>query len=152
MSDHHDSHGHSDDHGDHGHHGVGIYIAVFFALCALTGASFLTYFDVWRSVMGDAPGVARTFMLAIACCKASLVILFFMHLKSEADWKYVLTIPASIMSVFLVLALIPDVGRRASEDALYQYAPTRKAAAATEADTKLLIEQSSKLAPHDAPH
>ena len=35
-----------------------------------------------------------------------------MHLKYEADWKYVLTIPASIMSMFLLLALVPDVGMR----------------------------------------
>jgi cytochrome c oxidase subunit 4 len=41
-----------------------------------------------------------------------LVILFFMHLKWEANWKYVLTIPAMMMSVFLVCMLIPDVGMR----------------------------------------
>ena len=41
-----------------------------------------------------------------------LVISFFMHLRWEASWKYVLTIPASVMSIFLVLMLVPDVGRR----------------------------------------
>ena len=41
-----------------------------------------------------------------------LVILFFMHLLWEANWKYVLTIPAAMMSCFLVLMLIPDVGLR----------------------------------------
>ena len=51
-------------------------------------------------------------MMAISCAKAALVILFFMHLKWEANWKYVLTIPASIMSVFLVLMLVPDIGLR----------------------------------------
>ena len=50
--------------------------------------------------------------LAVSCAKASLVILFFMHLKWEANWKYVLTIPASIMSIFLMLMLVPDIGRR----------------------------------------
>ena len=30
----------------------------------------------------------------------------------EANWKYVLTIPASMMSIFLVLMLVPDIGRR----------------------------------------
>jgi cytochrome c oxidase subunit 4 len=38
-----------------------------------------------------------------------------MHVKYEANRKYVLTIPASIMSVFLVLALVPDVGLRNRE-------------------------------------
>jgi cytochrome c oxidase subunit 4 len=52
-----------------------------------------------------------------------LVICFFMHLIWEANWKYVLTIPASLMSVFLVVALVPDVGQRtryyAEERSLY---------------------------------
>jgi cytochrome c oxidase subunit 4 len=45
----------------------------------------------------------------VSCCKALLVMLFFMHLIWEANWKYVLTIPASIMSIFLLLMLFPDV-------------------------------------------
>ena len=48
-------------------------------------------------------------MMAVSCAKASLVMLFFMHLKYEANWKYVLTIPAGIMAIFLMLALVPDV-------------------------------------------
>ena len=51
-------------------------------------------------------------MMAVSCCKAMLVILFFMHLIWEANWKWVLTIPASCMSLFLVVALVPDVGMR----------------------------------------
>lgn len=94
---------------DHGH-GIGKYIAVFFALCLLTLCSFFTYSDLWREYMP--PGVGWAFMMAVSCTKALLVVLFFMHLKYEADWKYVLTIPASIMSVFLILALVPDVGMR----------------------------------------
>jgi cytochrome c oxidase subunit 4 len=42
-----------------------------------------------------------------------------MHVKYEANWKYVLTIPAGFMSLFLLLALVPDIGmrgRRASEE------------------------------------
>jgi cytochrome c oxidase subunit IV len=33
-------------------------------------------------------------------------------LKWEANWKWVLTVPASLMSLLLVLALIPDVALR----------------------------------------
>jgi cytochrome c oxidase subunit 4 len=51
-------------------------------------------------------------MMAVSCTKAMLVILFFMHVKYEANWKYVLTIPAAFMSLFLGLALVPDVGMR----------------------------------------
>jgi cytochrome c oxidase subunit 4 len=41
-----------------------------------------------------------------------LVILFFMHVWWEANWKYVLTIPAAMMALFLGIMLIPDVGMR----------------------------------------
>ena len=58
------------------------------------------------------PAVGRAFMMAVSCTKAMLVILFFMHVKYEANWKYVLTIPAAIMSIFLMLMLVPDVGMR----------------------------------------
>ena len=100
---HHDHAGH-DDHG-----GNAKYIFVFFALCVLTTMSFFTYSSYWP--WQDA-AVKRLFMTAVSCTKAMLVILFFMHVKYEANWKYVLTIPASIMSVFLCLALVPDIGAR----------------------------------------
>lgn len=104
MSDHtHDEH-----HDSHG--GVGLYFGVFLALCILTGCSFLTYFDFWRTSVPV--GVSRAFMMAVSCTKAMLVIMFFMHLKWEANWKWVLTVPASIMSALLIFALIPDVGLR----------------------------------------
>jgi cytochrome c oxidase subunit 4 len=54
-------------------------------------------------------------MMAVSCAKALLVILFFMHLLWEANWKYVLTIPASMMSIFLLLMLVPDIGRRTTK-------------------------------------
>ena len=102
------AHGGHEEHGDHG--GLGKYFAVFVALCVLTLASFTTYFDFWREHMP--PQVGWAFMMAVACTKAMLVILFFMHLKYEADWKYVLTIPAAMMAIFLAIMLIPDIGMR----------------------------------------
>jgi cytochrome c oxidase subunit 4 len=98
----------SNDHDDHG--GLGKYFVVFAALCVLTGGSFLTYSDWWAANFNDQVGWA--FMMAVSCTKAMLVILFFMHLKWEANWKYVLTFPAGMMSVFLMLMLVPDVGLR----------------------------------------
>jgi len=94
----------------HDDHGIAKYIYVFVALCILTGASFFTYSDFWP--YHEHPQVGRVFMMMVSCTKAMLVILFFMHLKYEADWKYVLTIPASIMSLLLIMALVPDVGMR----------------------------------------
>ncbi len=108
TSEHHDDHG---DHNGHEQHGsVGLYILVFVALCVLTLMSFLTYSDLWRLYVS--PEVSRMFMMAVSCTKAMLVIMFFMHLKWEANWKWVLTVPASVMSALLIVALIPDVGLR----------------------------------------
>jgi cytochrome c oxidase subunit 4 len=110
MDEHHE-HAHGDlehhAHDEHGSHGVTKYLYVFGALTVLTGASFFTYSTYWP--YKDQPAVGWTFMMAVSCTKALLVMLFFMHLKYEASWKYVLTIPASVMAIFLLLALIPDV-------------------------------------------
>ena len=115
MTDHaaaHDDHlpvGH-DSHDEAAHGGIGKYVAVFVALCLLTMCSFLTYFPFWREHV-PMPA-SRALMMAVSCTKAMLVIMFFMHLLWEANWKWVLTIPATFMSIFLMLMLVPDVGWR----------------------------------------
>lgn len=109
-SDHHGSDPHSDAPGhDQGHGGVGKYLVVFAALCVLTAISFGVGNS--KTIMSNKE-VGWSLMMAVSCAKAMLVIMFFMHLLWEANWKYVLTIPASIMSLFLILMLIPDVGQR----------------------------------------
>src|SRR3954466_14048744 len=101
----HPAHGHHEEHGS-----LTTYISVFVALLILTILSFAV--GNWHALKDKAPGVVWAFMMAASVSKALLVILFFMHLKWEANWKYVLTVPCCIMSVFLVLMLVPDVGRR----------------------------------------
>lgn len=95
---------------DEAHGGVQIYVAVAIALVFLTACSYWTYTPFWP--FGESIVIKRFWMMAVSCTKAMLVILFFMHLKWEANWKWVLTIPASLMSALLILALIPDVGLR----------------------------------------
>ena len=123
---------HDDHHESHGSYSL--YIGVFITLCVLTTFSFLTYFDFWRN---NVPvNVSRAFMMAVSCTKAMLVIMFFMHLKWEANWKWVLTVPASIMSALLIFALVPDVGlrmRHASQERMI-YAAERPAEDAQAAD------------------
>jgi cytochrome c oxidase subunit 4 len=97
-------------HDDHAHGGIGTSIAVFIALCFLTTMSFLTYSSAWP--WRDQPQVGWAFMMAVSCTKAMLVVLFFMHVWWEANWKYVLTIPAAMMALFLVIMLVPDIGLR----------------------------------------
>jgi len=115
MSDHHHGHAGTHDHeahahGDHAHGGNGKYWVVFVLLCILTSMSFFTYSSYWP--FKETPAVGWTFMMAVSCCKALLVMLFFMHLWWEANWKYVLTIPAALMSLILLILLIPDIGMR----------------------------------------
>jgi cytochrome c oxidase subunit 4 len=117
----HATHAHGHDH-DHAHGGVGKYLAVFAALCVLTAISF----GVANSPLMESKFTGWAIMMAVSCAKAMLVIAFFMHLIWEANWKYVLTIPASIMSCFLVLMLVPDIGYRTrhySEERLIYAAP-----------------------------
>jgi len=118
------THGHATGHHDHG--GIGKYLAVFAALCGLTTMSFFTYSSLWP--WRDQPQVGWAFMMAVSCTKALLVVLFFMHVLWEANWKYVLTIPAAMMAIFLALMLVPDVGMRtrmvAQERALYMARPS----------------------------
>jgi cytochrome c oxidase subunit 4 len=132
-------------HGDEDHGGLGLYLAVFGALCFLTTMSFFTYSSYWP--WRDEPQVGWAFMMAVSCTKALLVVLFFMHVLWEANWKYVLTIPAAMMAIFLAIMLIPDIGLRnrmfAQERALHMARP---------ADL-LLLEQAASAAegePHHA--
>ena len=64
------------------------YVAIFAALLGLTAATVgMTYLQM-------PAGVAVTLGLAIASAKAALVVLFFMHLKSEKPmvmWPLALT-------------------------------------------------------------
>ena len=101
------------------------YLMVFGTLLVLTlvtvGVSYL-----------DLPEFETVIVaLVIATTKAALVAMFFMHLKYEADWKYVLTVPASIMSVLLILALVPDVLLR-----VHKYSEERKMHAAEPQETR----------------
>jgi cytochrome c oxidase subunit 4 len=104
MTDHHDS-----GHDEHSHGSTGKFLTVFVALLFLTAISFTVGNN--EAIMST-PSIGWTIMMAVSCAKAMLVMLFFMHLKWEAHWKYVLTIPASIMSVFLLLMLFPDIKNR----------------------------------------
>jgi cytochrome c oxidase subunit 4 len=112
---------------DHGHAGVGKYVLVFIALCVLTAVSFAVGNS--EQLRHNSPGTMWAMMMAVSCAKAMLVILFFMHMLWEANWKYVLTIPASMMSLFLLLMLVPDIGRRtdrySEERWLYSAKPMR---------------------------
>ncbi|ADG68775.1 caa(3)-type oxidase, subunit IV [Planctopirus limnophila DSM 3776] len=81
------------------------YFRVFLALCGLTVLS----------VVADLLSLADrriivAIVLAVATAKALCVMLYFMHLKFESGWKYVLLAPTIVLALALPLSLLPDVG------------------------------------------
>jgi len=98
--------------GDDAHHVN--YFLVFVALCGLTALSVI--FDVvemkGQRVLGFLNGtiLLAFLVLAVATAKALCVMAFFMHLKFERNWKYLLLAPTIILAMGLPLALLPDIG------------------------------------------
>jgi len=95
------------------------FLTIFLMLCALT----LTSFWIANSHLMETPAAGWAAMMAVSAAKAMLVVLFFMHLWWERRWKYVLTLPALILGVVLVLLLVPDIGNRTDT-----YSSTRRTA------------------------
>ena len=92
------------------------YMAIFKLLCILTAVS------VAADVIGGSKGVegalgvtpakiiVGVIVLTIACFKALSVLLYFMHIKFEGGWKYVLLLPTTILAVAIGVTLTPDIG------------------------------------------
>ena len=80
------------------------YLRVFAALAVLTAIEYY-YAMLFQShfvvlVLG---------LLLLAMVKAGLVGWYFMHLKFEGNWVYILIVPALILATIIVLALSPDM-------------------------------------------
>lgn len=104
---HHPEPGHHDDHGHHeAQHPHVNYWAIFGALCLLTVASVIA--DLMGGTMGKV--VLALVVLTVACFKAMFVMLYFMHLKFEGKWKFVLLAPTTILALAIIAALMPDIG------------------------------------------
>lgn len=110
------------------------YVVIFFALCGLTALSVLS--DIFRP---SSQAALIVVVLAIAAAKATCVLLFFMHLKFEGNWKYVLLAPTTILAIGLPLALLPDIG-------LHYYVNSAPQALAQQADQD---EESEAAAPEE---
>ena len=82
-------------HDDHETHHVN-YVLVFFALCGFTALSVV--FDVMSF---DNHAITIVLVMAVAVAKALCVMMFFMHLKFEGNWKYVLLAPTTILAIGL---------------------------------------------------
>ncbi|MFH5804140.1 cytochrome C oxidase subunit IV family protein [Alienimonas sp. DA493] len=81
------------------------YLAVFGVLCGLTLIS--AGFDL----LPNPPKlVLAALVFGVATAKAYCVMAWFMHLKFEGGWKYIVLVPTSLLGLGLVLALLPDIG------------------------------------------
>jgi cytochrome c oxidase subunit 4 len=92
------------------------YWYVFAALCVLTVVSWLADEIGKGSGLAEGEGATRRriilalVVLTVACFKAMFVMLYFMHLKFEGRWKFVLLGPTMILALAIVAALMPDIG------------------------------------------
>lgn len=120
-------------HDEHSHHERPKYAIIFAALCAFTLLSIMA------DVVQLPYGVKVVAVLSVATCKALCVLAWFMHLKFERAWKYVLLAPTTILALGLPLALMPDVGEHYyTQDVpqLQDYAEHEARAAAHQGETK----------------
>jgi cytochrome c oxidase subunit 4 len=92
----------SDEHA--GQHHVN-YAIIFGILCFCTLMSVV--FDV---VKIENKIVLIILVMGVAVAKAMFVLTYFMHLKFEGNWKFVLLAPTCALAMGLPLALLPDVG------------------------------------------
>lgn len=99
------SHNATHAHESHDTHHVN-YLAIFGVLCICTVLSV-----VFDSISSLPKAVLIVLVLAVACTKALCVMMYFMHLKFEGNWKFVLLAPTTILAIGLPLALFPDIGR-----------------------------------------
>ncbi|WP_165222822.1 cytochrome C oxidase subunit IV family protein [Aquisphaera insulae] len=90
------------------------YFRVWLALAVLT---FVEY--VYAMIVKDHFALLLLGLLSMALVKAGLVGWYFMHLKFEKKWVYLMIIPACVLAVFLTIMLCPDVALKpVAEDLL----------------------------------
>lgn len=106
MSDH--QHSHSEAH-DHPHVN---YMKIFWILLGMTVAEYF-----YAMVTQDHFALLVIGLMSMALFKATLVGLYFMHVKMEGKWVYAMIVPACVLAVLVLVALIPDIAvGRATED------------------------------------
>ena len=101
------------------HHGptVKMYFAIFFALAILTVVTVLAARFDFAPMMGAQMGgfVNNIVALGIAVTKASLVVLFFMHVKYESKLVGLAVVASVIWLAFLILITVSDYLTRTSD-------------------------------------
>jgi cytochrome c oxidase subunit 4 len=79
------------------------YLAVFGALAIFTLLSFLV-----NLIFGQHNYSGAAIILVVAVCKATLVGMYFMHLKFDWPKLYFIVFPLLILTVMMLVILLPD--------------------------------------------
>jgi cytochrome c oxidase subunit IV len=80
------------------------YMAIFYLLCILTVVEIgFTFLPLPKFTIG-------VLLVAAALGKATLVALYFMHLRFEVKMLSVIAFTPLLICVFLVFMLLPDLG------------------------------------------
>jgi len=93
---------------EHNDHPYVNYWMIFGFLCVLTTASVVA--DVIDIEHLFNLAVLAVVVLLISCFKASYVIRYFMHLKFERGWKYIILLPTTVLALAIPFALASDIG------------------------------------------
>jgi cytochrome c oxidase subunit 4 len=93
----------------HGHHGptFKLYIVVALALAIFTIVSFIANQLVLQGNISSF--MAFVIILGVAVVKATLVGMYYMHLKYEWGKLYFMIIPAFILATMMIVVLMPDI-------------------------------------------
>ena len=91
-----------------GHNGAAVkaYLVIFVALAIFTAVSFILNYIERQG--GMTKEMSFALILAVAIIKATLVGMFFMHLKFDWGKFYFVIIPAFILGCVLIVVLLPD--------------------------------------------
>jgi len=79
------------------------YFAIFVALCVCTAISVVV------DIVEITPLLLVFLVLAVAVAKALFVLTYFMHLKFEGRWKFIVLSPTAILAAGLMIAMSPDL-------------------------------------------
>ena len=108
----------------HAQHEEPNYMNIFWALAVLTVVEVgVVYLPASKLLIGF-------LLVALACTKAALVAMYFMHLKFERSMLGIIALTPMILCVFLIFMLLPDLTAHNK-----QHTPAAKTAASEHAET-----------------
>ena len=87
------------------------YLKVWAGLAILTAVEYF-----YAMAFKDLFALLVAGLLALALVKAGMVGWYFMHLKFERPWVYLLIVPACVLAVGLTITLVPDQAMRPTDD------------------------------------